>query len=146
MNFRGTNTEALELDARGESLVDKKHEQSLKVFIRQPVSFGTKNIFTNTKKSLTCCAGWDTLIPWLFPPVSPSLIFPCLVARVFHHVEYLQSLSQPKSRTLWLVKFVFSCFFNSSEEVWPYIVIVFWLVLKICWSFWFPPLERLLFL
>ena len=29
-NFTGTNTSALELDARAESLVDKTHEQSLK--------------------------------------------------------------------------------------------------------------------
>ena len=40
----------LELDARVASLVDRTHEQSLKVFIRQPGAFGIKNIFTNTKK------------------------------------------------------------------------------------------------
>ena len=52
----------LELDARAELLVDTTHEQSLKVFIRQLVPFGAKNIFTNTKKLLTCCTGWDTSV------------------------------------------------------------------------------------
>ena len=63
VNITGTSEAlTLELDARAESLVDTTHEQFLKVFIRQPVPFGTKNIFTDTKKPLTCCTGWDTSV------------------------------------------------------------------------------------
>ena len=40
-SFRDSNTEALELDLRAASPVDT-HEQSVRVFIRQPVLFGTK--------------------------------------------------------------------------------------------------------
>ena len=61
VNITGTS-EALTLDAGAESLVDMTHGQSLKVFIRQPVPFGTKNIFTSTEKPLMCCTGWDTSV------------------------------------------------------------------------------------
>ena len=44
--------------SQAHTLVDTTHEQSLKVL----VSFGTKNIFTNTKKLLTCCSGWYTSV------------------------------------------------------------------------------------
>ena len=44
-NFRGTNTEALEIDAKAESLVDTTHEQFLKVFIRQPVRLALKHLY-----------------------------------------------------------------------------------------------------
>ena len=57
-NITGTS-EALELDSRAELLVDTTH---FKVVIRQPVPFGTKNIFTTTKQPLTCCTGWDTSV------------------------------------------------------------------------------------
>ena len=63
VNITGTSVAlTVELDARTESLVDTTHEQSLKVFIRQPVPFSTKSIFTNPKKSFTCCTGWDTSV------------------------------------------------------------------------------------
>ena len=61
---RHRNTEALELDARAEPLVDTTHEQFLKVCIRQPVLFGTENIFTNSKKPLI----------WALPSLAQRLI------------------------------------------------------------------------
>ena len=70
VSIKGTseakNTLTLELDARAESLVDMTHEQSLKVFIRQLVLFGTKNIFalptlaqrpTPLCEAFECCQG-----------------------------------------------------------------------------------------